>query len=125
MWPKLLLEILPHLSRLVPAADTYLSTRRKSDEALQAALSSLGDEVRSGFAEAAKDQGARDRKLEVQIAALKQLAAELADTRGVTEHLESRLVAVEGQLLLMTRLLWAVLALSMCGMAVLLFRAWH
>jgi len=43
----------------------------------------------------------------------------------VTEHLESRLVAVEGQLLLMTRLLWAVLAMSLCGMAVLLFRAWH
>ena len=125
MWPKLLLEILPHLSRLVPAADTYLSTRRKSDEAFQAALSSLGDEVRSGFAEAAKDKGARDRELEVQIAALKGLAAELADTRGVIDQLETRLAAAEAHLILITRLLWAVLALSVCGTAVLVFRAWH
>lgn len=125
MWPKLLLEILPHLSRLVPAADTYLNTRRKSDEALQAALTSLGDELRSGFAKVAEDQGARDRELETQIAALKGLAAELADTRGVTEHLETRLGAVEGRLLLITRLLWAVLAVVVCATAVLAFRAWH
>lgn len=125
MWPRLLLEILPHLSRLVPAADTYLSTRRKSDEALQAALTSLGDEVRSGFARAAEDQGTRDRKLEAQIAVLEGFAAELADARSATEHLETRLAAVEGGLVLMTRLLWAVLALLVCGTGVLAFRALH
>jgi chromosome segregation ATPase len=125
MWPRLLLEILPHLSRLVPAADTYLSTRRKSDEALQAALTSLGDEVRSGFAKAAENQGARDRELEAQIAALKDLAAQLTDARGATEHLETRLAAVEGRLLMMTGLLWALLALLVCGAAVVAFRALH
>jgi len=125
MWPRLLLEILPHLSRLVPAADTYLSTRRKSDEALQAALSSLGDEVRSGFARVVDDQGARDRKLETQIAALKGFAAELADARSATDHLETRLAAVEGRLVLMTRLLWAVLAVLVCGIGVMAFRALH
>lgn len=125
MWPRLLLEILPHLSRLVPAADTYLSTRRKSDEALQAALTALGDEVRSGFANAAENQSARDRELEAQIAALQGLAAQLTEARGATEHLETRLAAVEGRLLLMTGLLWAVLALLVCGTAVLGFRALH
>src|SRR4051812_23008740 len=125
MWPRLLLEFLPHLTRLVPAADTYLSTRRKSDEALQAALTSLGDEVRSGFTKVAEDQSARDRELASHIAVSEELGKEVAHLRSVVDGLESHLAQREERLLVITRLLWAVLVLVACGTAVLAFRVWH
>lgn len=125
MWPRLLLEFLPHLTRLVPAADTYFNSRKRTDEALQAALASLGDEVRSGFANAAEVQSARDRELRTHIAALKEVTASLADVRAGMDRAEARLSTVEEHLLSIKRLLWAVLAVLLCGIAVLTLRVWH
>jgi hypothetical protein len=49
MWPKILLELLPHFTRVLPLADRYFSSRGDQDKAHAAALAALGDEVRGGL----------------------------------------------------------------------------
>jgi len=122
MWPKLLLEFLPHLSRLIPAADNYLNSRKESDKALQAELTSLKEEVRSGFAGAAEDRYALKGQLKTQIASSTELAADLIRLRGVMESFEVRLAAFEKRLIGTTRLLWSVFALLVVTIVLLDFR---
>jgi chromosome segregation ATPase len=122
MWPKLLLEFLPHLSRLIPAADNYLNSRKESDKALQSDLRSLTDEIRNGFARAAEEQSALKQQLKVHIASSTELATDLVRLRGVMENFESRLNTFEKRLIGATRLLWGVLGLLAAMTVVLIFR---
>ena len=109
MWPKMLLEFLPHLTRLIPAADNYFSSRKESDRAQAAALTALEDEVHGGFAKAAEEQAAFRRELEQQVAASAQIGADAARARIGVENLESRLITAEKRLTNMSRLLWSML----------------
>ena len=49
MWPKViaqLVELLPHLSRLVPMADKFLSSKANSEKANEAAMVAMAEGVR-------------------------------------------------------------------------------
>jgi hypothetical protein len=109
MWPKMLLELLPHLSRLIPAADTYLNSRKESDKTQAAALTAMTEEVRSGLTKAAEEQAAFRLEFQAHIASSAQLAADAARTRMVVETVENRLANLESRLTTLGRLLWASL----------------
>ena len=98
MWPKMLLEFLPHLTRLIPAADNFFSSRKESDRAQAAALTALGDEVRGGLAKAAEEQAAFRNEFQEHIARSAQIGADAARARMGVETLESRVAAVEKRL---------------------------
>jgi hypothetical protein len=110
MWPKMLLEFLPHLTRLIPAADNYLSSRKQSDQAQAAALTALGDEVRGGFAKAAEEHVAFRREFQAHVARSAQIGIDAASSRAGVEGLEARLTSLEKRLAHVLRLLWAALA---------------
>ena len=110
MWPKMLLEFLPHLTRLIPAADNYLSSRKQSDQAQAAALTALGDEVRGGFAKVAEEQVALRREFQAHVATSAQIGRDVAGARMGVEGLEARLTSLEKRLANVSRLLWAALA---------------
>jgi hypothetical protein len=93
MWPRLLaqlLELLPHITHLVPLADKYLQSKSGSDQAHQAALSSLAQSH-------ARAEASLNAKLELQAehlaqfdATLKQVQAELtAQTLATNQQLRS------------------------------------
>ena len=109
MWPKMLLEFLPHLTRLIPAADNYFSSRKESDRAQAVALTALGDEVRGGLAKAAEEQAALRNEFQQLVASSAQISADAARARVGVEDLESRVAAAEKRLTNISRLLWAVL----------------
>lgn len=115
----MLLEFLPHLTRLIPAADKYLNSRQASDKAHEAALVSLTDELRGGFAKTAEQQTTLRSDLQQHAAALGKVSAEIAQVRSATDTLESRLAAMERKLAFASRALWAALAL-LAGVLVLL-----
>ena len=109
MWPKLLLEFLPHLSRLIPAADSFLSSRKEAEKAQAAAIASIADEVRGGLSKAAEDQAVFRREFQTHVAASVQVAADAAGARTGVENLEARFQTLEKRLTTMSRLLWITL----------------
>ena len=125
MWPKMLLEFLPHLTRLIPAADNYFSSRKESDRAQAVALTALGEEVRGGLAKAAEEQAAFRSEFQQLVASSAQIGVDAARARAGVENLESRVAAAENRLDNISRLLWAalvVLALVLILTAVRTFR---
>jgi hypothetical protein len=110
MWPKILLEFLPHLTRLIPAADNYLSSRKESDRSQTAALTALGDEVRGGFVKIAEEQTVLRRELQTHVASSAQVGVDAARARMGVEGLEVRLTSLEKRLTIAMRLLSAALA---------------
>src|SRR5947209_16389029 len=111
MWPKMLLEFLPHLTRLIPAADNYLNSRKDSDRAYQAALSSLGDDIRNGLAKVSEDQGALRRDVQAHVANSAQLSADAARARVGVEALDTRVSELEKRLISISRLLWVAIVM--------------
>ena len=92
MWPKILFELLPHLTRLVPMADRYLTTRTASEKAQEAALAALGAEVRGELGEV---HTGIQRQLQDQGAQLSELAVGVTRARMGVESMEARVAGLE------------------------------
>jgi hypothetical protein len=107
MWPKILFELLPHLTRLVPMADKYLSTRTASERAQEAALAALGAEVRGELGQLGEVHTGIQRQLQDQGVQLSELAVEVTRARMGVENMESRVAAVER---IVTAMRWLVVA---------------
>lgn len=125
MWPKMLLEFLPHLSRLIPAADNYLNSRKESEKIHAGALTSLTDEVRNGFANVAEEQGALRRDMQTHVASSAQAGVDAARARVGVEALESRLSQLEERLVSISRILWVALAILAALVIAVAIRAWR
>ena len=111
MWPKILMELLPHLSRLVPAADRYFSSRSEKDTAYEDALVRLREEVRGGVSRLADEQTALKQELHKQAASSAEAASQASRARAAVEALDARVAAFEARQATAIRLLWAVLAM--------------
>lgn len=121
----MLLEFLPHLTRLIPAADTYLSSRRESDKAFQVALADLTAEVRAGLGKAVEEQSTLRTQVQAQIASSAHLASELAHVRTLLETLETRARATEKRLNTIWYLLWSALVLLTVLLVIVAIRTWR
>ena len=125
MWPKMLLEFLPHLARLIPTADNYFSSRKESDKAQAAALAALGDDLRGGLTKAVEEQAAFRREFEQHLERTAQIGTDAARARIGVESLDDRLILAEKRLTNVSRLLWSILvalALMIILIAVRAFR---
>jgi len=95
MWPKLLLELLPHFTRLVPLADRYFSSRGDQDKAHTAALASLSEEVRSGLGRVDEVHAGLQQELKAQGEQIAELGVEATRARMAVESLEQRMAKLE------------------------------
>jgi chromosome segregation ATPase len=95
MWPKILFELLPHLTRLVPMADRYLTTRTASEKAQEAALAALGAEVRGELGQLGEVHTGIQRQLQDQGAQLSELAVGVTRARMGVESMEARVAGLE------------------------------
>jgi len=95
MWPRILLELLTHFSRLVPAADKFLASRSESDKAQEVALAALTDHVRGGLGGVTDEQAGLRRQLQEQNAQVAQLGVEVTRARMVVENVEPRVAKLE------------------------------
>jgi chromosome segregation ATPase len=95
MWPKMLLELLPHFARLMPVADKYLSTRSTSDKANEAALAALADEVRGESARASETNAGLARQVQEQGKQIAETAVEVTRSRMGVESIEARVAKLE------------------------------
>jgi hypothetical protein len=90
MWPKViaqLFELLPHVARLVPMADKYLSSKTSSEKATEAAMVAMADGVRGDLGQVTKAHAGLYRQLQEQSAQIAEVADEVKQTRlSVGQH---------------------------------------
>jgi len=121
MWPRLLaqlLELLPHVSRLVPLADRYLTVRSTSEQAHEESLAALSSHI-GNFTQSQTDLVAQlasqNRKLDHIIAQADlnrlELTANTAQLQAVTQHLKRLRLWVILSALFSALLLLAILGL--------------
>jgi len=94
MWPKViaqLVELLPHLSRLVPMADKFLSSKATSEKANEAAMVAMAEGVRGDLGQVTKAHIGLYRQLQDQSAQIAEVGEEVKRSRTSMEQHEHRM----------------------------------
>ncbi len=94
MWPRVLMqlvELLPHVSRLLPVADRYLSSKTNNE----AVLTAMAEGVHADLGQVAKAHSTLHRQLQEQGAQILLLAADLRSARETIERSERRIMELE------------------------------
>jgi hypothetical protein len=108
MWPALLqlIELAPHVTRLVPMADRYLQSKADNGKTQRRALDEMGERLRGDMALTAERmhgdltrvtaaQAGIVQQLTKQNATLESVAAELRGARLTSSALDERMVRLE------------------------------
>jgi hypothetical protein len=98
MWPRLLaqlFELLPHISRLVPMADRYFSSKAASEKANEAALAAMAEGVRGDLGQVTKAHLGLYRQLQELSAQVSEVGEDVKRGRAIEEVQENRLAALE------------------------------
>ena len=98
MWPKViaqLFELLPHVTRLVPMADRFLTSRASSDRATEAAMVAMAEGVRGDLGQVTQAHAGLYRQLQEQSALIVEVREEAKRGRLGVESVEARLTALE------------------------------
>jgi exonuclease VII large subunit len=134
MWPKAiaqLLELAPHVTRLVPVADRYLQSKAEARESHRRALQDLNDSLRGDLSQIAAAHAGLYRQLHEQIKAqtetLTLIAADIHRTRLATEDMEPRLNRIENRVsrLWITFFVVTVLAAIAAVASIMIFLILH
>ena len=110
MWPKLfaqLFELLPHITRLVPMADKYFSSRTASEKATESAMAAMAEGMRGDLGQVTKAHAGLYQKLQEQGAQLGEVSAELKRMGPALE----RVTALELQVVALGR--WVKVGVSL------------
>src|SRR5712671_1309924 len=110
MWPKViaqLFELLPHITRLVPMADRYFSSKTASEKANEAAMAAMAEAVRGDLGQVTKAHAGLYRQLQDQSAQIAEVSEEVKRARLSIEQHEHRMRTMEANL---TSLGWWVKA---------------
>lgn len=121
MWPKLL-ELLPHLTRLVPMLERYLNSRQAKDKENEAALTALAETVRGDLGQMTAAHAGLYRQLQALSAQVTELKSEVRLAREAAERasaqaalpdraMESMMVWVKGGVLIIGVMLVGVIIL--------------
>ena len=136
MWPKALLQLMelaPHITRLVPVADRYLQSKGDSGKAQKRALDEMGERLRGDMGRlseglrgdvtrVATTQAEIDRQMKLQSEALASIAAEMQAMRRASDELEARSMRMEkGLQRLWITVLAGLVVFTMLGVWVIVF----
>lgn len=123
MWPKViaqLFELLPHISRLLPMADKFLSSKAAAEKANEAAMAAMAEGVRGDLGQVTKAHAGLYRQLQDQSAQIAQVSDEIKGTRLSMEQHLHRLEAVESQMTSLGRWVKAGVSLLVVLVAVVI-----
>jgi chromosome segregation ATPase len=122
MWPKLLLDLLPHFSRLLPVADKYLARISANEKAQATELAALSAAVRKQMGRAAEVQAGVSHHLQQQSTQIAEMAVDVTRTRMGIEGAEERIAKLEKSVGMAVKLLWFVVALMAVTFALAVVR---
>jgi aminopeptidase N len=124
MWPKALaqlIELAPHIARLLPTADRYLQSRNAGDEATRAALAKIGDEMRGDINRVTASHEGIYRQLNEQGERFAQLSEQVSAARAAAEAAEERAGALERRVAMSSALLAILLPLNVILVALVIY----
>ena len=123
MWPKALgqlIELAPHVARLLPTADRFLQQRNAGDEATRAAVAKLGEDVRSDVSRVTASHEGIYRQLNEQGERMTQLTEQMTAVRTAAESAEERVGALERRIAISSALLTILLPLNVILLALVI-----
>jgi len=94
MWPKILMqlvELLPHVTRLVPIADRYFASKQAGERASGAALVAMAEGVQTDLGQMAKAHEGLYRKMLEQEAQLAEMREDLRHARLTLDQFANRM----------------------------------
>jgi len=100
MWPKViaqLFELLPHVSRLIPVADRFFSSKAAAERANEAALAAMAEGVRGDLGQVTKAHAGLYRQLQELSAQIAEVGEEVKRARLSAEQHEHRMESLELQ----------------------------
>ena len=100
MWPKVfaqLVELLPHVSRLVPIADKFFTSKAAAEKANETAMLAMAEGVRGDLGQVTKAHLGLYRQLQDQSAQISEVGEEVKRSRLSMEQHEHRMEALEKQ----------------------------
>jgi hypothetical protein len=98
MWPKLfaqLMEVLPHVSRLIPMADMFFASKTASEKANEAAVAAMAENVRTDLGKVTAAHDSLYRQLQDQGQQIASAASEARRTRLAVESSVDRIAGFE------------------------------
>jgi hypothetical protein len=101
MWPKViaqLFELLPHITRLVPMADKYFSSKTATERATETAMIAMADGVRGDLGQVTKAHAGLYRQLQEQSAQITDVSEEVKRARLSIEQHDHRMETIEKQM---------------------------
>jgi hypothetical protein len=112
MWPKALLELAPHLLRLVPLADRSQTNRTAEDEAHLKAMEELAERLRDDLGHVSASHAGLYRQLNEQSEQMVGIAAAVEMARLSVESAEGRVARLQRKVVTNTKLLAAALVMN-------------
>ena len=122
MWPKALaqlIELAPHITRLLPLADRFFDSKTADADASRTALQQMAEGLRGDLGQVTASHAGLYRQLNDQSEKLSNISADVQSTRQATLALDERLTHLERQSSSHQMFLLAIL-LSTFAIAILL-----
>lgn len=126
MWPKVfaqLVELLPHISRLIPMADKFFTSKAATERASEAAVTAMTESVRGDLGQVTAAHAGLYRQLQEQSAQVAEVATDVRQIRIAIERDAVRLDALQKQTAALA--LWTkigiVLLIVVLGLLIVLF----
>ena len=113
MWPKALLELAPHIVRLVPAANRFLQDKASGDDANRKAMEAMAEGLRGDLGQVTAAHAGLYRQLNEQSESLAVIKAAAESARLTAESAEGRVARLQRRVLVNTKLLAAVLLMNL------------
>lgn len=114
MWPKALaqlIELAPHIARLLPAADRFLQNKTTVDESTHVALQQTAEDLRGELRRTTASHEGLYRQLNEQSERLAQLSEQVQAARAAAEAAEERAAGLERRISMNNALLAILLPL--------------
>ena len=98
MWPKViaqLFELLPHISRLLPLADKFFTSKAASEKATEAAMVAMAEGVRGDLGQVTAAHMGLYRQLQDQSAQITTVGEEVKINDGPFANLNGRIDEID------------------------------
>jgi hypothetical protein len=122
-----LFELLPHVTRLVPVADRYFSSKAANEKANEAALVAMAEGVRGDLGQVTKAHAGLYRQIQEVSAQIGEMGEDAKRTRLAMEQQGHRLESLELQVVGLAR--WvkagAVVVIVLLGVVIFLVARGH
>jgi septal ring factor EnvC (AmiA/AmiB activator) len=130
MWPKALaqlIELAPHITRMLPMADRFFQSKTADADASRTAMEQMAEGLRGDLGQVTASHAGLYRQLNDQSEKLSNIATDVHATRLSTDALEARIASLETQLSRLVLFLTVALALlvAVCILSILILLHQH